>query len=306
MFDYDRDSWKILVDVEKTRDFYNNLSRAETQFSRNFKLYIGSLTSEEKSFFDSMGVDIFSCYVTTKCVKLKKGEVYVCEGEIVVCVADNSCSNDSSVALTDLLKNYKPSEFNDSAFKIGRFRIDFWKNWCSSSFVPEGFVSYDFYCDDIQWVLDEPICDIDYKARELQHYSEAFSTLGIKATAIDPDSIEEYKKEWVDAFARPSRHITKIRNVCSMYIWHLFSFGFRDCYEEDEADKQYDMQEKGECVFLSNISDIAFIIEGADLLSAEILSQFIDVTITDKDFSWTYCKTHEGDFGPYFYKKDNN
>lgn len=305
MLDYDRDSWKISIDPERTRDYYKNHSRDETQFSKNFKSYIGSLTSEEKSFFDSMGVDIFSCEVDIRHARIKKTDIYNCEGEIIVCAADNSCSNDSSVALTDLLKNYKPG-FSDVVFEIGRFTIHFLGARGSYSFIPDGFVCYKFYCNDIQWMLDEPIVKIDYGTIELQRYNEAFSTLGIKATAIDPDSIEEYKKEWVDAFARPSRNITKIRNVCAMYIWHLFSFGFRDCYEEDEADKKYDMQEKGECVFLSNIRNIAFIIEDATPLTSKLLSQFIDITITPKDFSWTYCKTHEGDFGPYFYKKDNN
>ena len=53
---------------------------------------------------------------------------------------------------------------------------------------------------------------------------------------------------------------------------------------------------------MSNIDDIAYRIENADALTAKILEQFIDVTVTASDFSWTYVKTHEGDCGPYFHK----
>lgn len=41
----------------------------------------------------------------------------------------------------------------------------------------------------------------------------------------------------------------------------------------------------------------------AEKLTAEMLNGFIDVTVSDKAFSWTYCKTHESMCGPYYYKK---
>lgn len=43
--------------------------------------------------------------------------------------------------------------------------------------------------------------------------------------------------------------------------------------------------------------------ENAENLTAELLEQFVDVTITASDFTWTYAKTHESMCGPYFYKK---
>ena len=36
---------------------------------------------------------------------------------------------------------------------------------------------------------------------------------------------------------------------------------------------------------------------------ADALNSCIDVTVSDKALSWTYCKTHESMCGPYFYKK---
>ena len=48
--------------------------------------------------------------------------------------------------------------------------------------------------------------------------------------------------------------------------------------------------------------------EGTYSLKAETLEKFTDVIVTSANFAWTYCKTHESDIGPYFYrpKKKNN
>ena len=76
-----------------------------------------------------------------------------------------------------------------------------------------------------------------------------------------------------------------------------------ECDDEEIASEKYNVQEKADCVFLSNINDIGFRIENAEALTAKMLEQFIDVTVTAHDFSWTYVRTHEeGICGPYFCK----
>lgn len=299
--------WKITVDVEKTREYYENCKRLEDKASRNFKLYCNDLSSEEKSFFESFGVDIFSCYVETYKVELPENkEFLVCSGEFPVCVENIVYPYEYSLPIEEVIERYQAGTLDDNQIRIGRFRIEFLGKERSSVFMPKGFVCFEFFCDDIKWLLPEAVEKIDYEEKEKRHYYEAFSALGIKATEIDLDSLNTYKNDWVEIFAEPKENIEKIKDVCSAHIWHIFSYGFLACYEKESASELYDMQSKDECVFISNISDIAFIIEDANSLTAEILNQFIDVTVTAKDFSWTYCKTHEGDCGPYFYKKDKD
>jgi len=296
--------WKITVDVEKTKEYYKGCSRPESRSAKNLKLNLGALTDEEKCFFDSFGVDILSCYVEIKCFESEKEEHWLCKGEFPVCVESIVYPDEYFLPIDEVVERYQAGTLADEPIRIGRFRIEFSDEERSAVFMPEGFVCFEFFCDNINWLLDDPVDKIDYRERELQHYYETFSRLGIKACEIDKDLIDPYRNEWVEAFASPKKNIKKIKNVCSMYIWHIFSFGFLGCFEEDEAAESYDAQNKNECVFISNISDVAFVLEDARALTAKILNQFIDVTITAKDFSWTYCKTHECDCGPYFYKKN--
>ena len=84
-------------------------------------------------------------------------------------------------------------------------------------------------------------------------------------------------------------------------MWHIFSYDFLT-FEEDPS-VCYNNADKTKCVLISNVDEIGFVLCDAEKLPAEILNDFIDVTISDKAFSWTYCKTHESMCGPYFYKK---
>ena len=84
-------------------------------------------------------------------------------------------------------------------------------------------------------------------------------------------------------------------------MWHIFSFDFLT--SEEDPSVCYNNADKTKCVLISNVDEIGFVLCDAEKLTAEILNDFIDVTISDKTFSWTYCKTHESMCGPYYYKK---
>ena len=87
------------------------------------------------------------------------------------------------------------------------------------------------------------------------------------------------------------------------FLWYIFSFEFLKCETDDAAKYLFNKESKNKCVLVSNVDDGAFQLENAESITAELLEQFVDVTITASDFSWTYTKTHEGMCGPYFYKK---
>ena len=73
--------------------------------------------------------------------------------------------------------------------------------------------------------------------------------------------------------------------------------------QEDTAKNLFNQENKNKCVLVSNVDDVAFQLENAESITAELLDHFVDITITASDFSWTYTKTHEKLCGPYFYKK---
>ena len=104
-------------------------------------------------------------------------------------------------------------------------------------------------------------------------------------------------------------NIKEIKKLCldsrkyTPFLWYIFSFEFLNCETEEDAKTMFNQVNKGTCVIVSNVDDIAYCLENAENITAELLEQFVDVTITASDFSWTYAKTHEDMCGPYFYKK---
>ena len=84
-------------------------------------------------------------------------------------------------------------------------------------------------------------------------------------------------------------------------MWHLFSFEFLS--SEENPKEAYNNTNKAECVIISNVDEIGFTVTNADGLVADLLDEFIDMTVSSTDFSWTYCKTHECMCGPYYFKK---
>ena len=91
------------------------------------------------------------------------------------------------------------------------------------------------------------------------------------------------------------------------FLWHLFSYAKKYCLEEKEAEKAFNSEHKDFCYVFWQHSDYALIIENAGALNANDLKDEYDVYIVDKEFNWTYVKTHEtGQCGPYFGRKVSN
>ena len=47
--------WKIAVDIDRTKEYYNTYEKNDNQANRNFAEYCKDLTVEEKAFFDALG-----------------------------------------------------------------------------------------------------------------------------------------------------------------------------------------------------------------------------------------------------------
>lgn len=115
----------------------------------------------------------------------------------------------------------------------------------------------------------------------------------------------EYKREWLMAFAPSDIKEKELVKACldeGCFLWHLFSYEYVSAYEGEHAQSLFDRQFKESAVLIDNIEDVCYRITNLSVLNSVFLEDWIDVTVTAEDFSWTYSKTHEL-IGPYFYRK---
>ncbi|MGZ0051393.1 DUF4275 family protein [Brevibacillus gelatini] len=83
-----------------------------------------------------------------------------------------------------------------------------------------------------------------------------------------------------------------------------FSYGKRDCLQGEEADQAFRQVAKEAYYVLYQLSNKVWIMENPSRLSVEDLAKEEDVYVVDKQFTWTYVRTHEtGWFGPYFCRR---
>lgn len=132
----------------------------------------------------------------------------------------------------------------------------------------------------------------------------------IKVTEI-PKWGTYLRKQWEDNFAnhislqeKKAIYLHDNNGACG-FLWHLFSYKKKNCLQGEEADKALNNEDKNTCyIFYQHIDD-ALILEEAGTLGANDFVDELDVYVVDKEFSWTYVKTHEtGWLGSYFSRKD--
>ncbi len=329
-------SWMIEVDVDKTREFYSEYKRKNTQANRNFAEYCKNLSADEKEFFENFGIDPICCEIEHIGVSRKKE--FPCGGQYFVCGKYLQYPKEELLTPEELAANDFEDEREDNRVYIGIFQFEFQHEDYTINEIPEnmpeGFICIDFWCEEMKWLLKEKPEErmyesprfweihkiIGFKLRDRrQHilyiegakkeFSDFFDSLDIKVIPLKKKEIVPYKKEWIKKFTPDGTDIKEAERHClstrkyTAFLWHIFSYEILPCKEEETADEAFNKENKKNCVFISNVHDIAYRIDNAGNLTAEMLKQFIDVTVTAEDFSWTYSKTHEGYCGPYFYRR---
>ncbi|MCU4848370.1 DUF4275 family protein [Bacillus paranthracis] len=87
------------------------------------------------------------------------------------------------------------------------------------------------------------------------------------------------------------------------YLWHIFSYEKKKCLEGKEAENTFHNEGKKECYIFYQHCDDVLLIKDASLLSMDDMYKG-DIYIVDREFTWTFVKTHEHRWcGPYFAKK---
>ncbi len=327
--------WKIAVDIDKTKEYYAEYERNNSQANRNFAEYCKNLTVEEKSFFDDFGIDPVCCEIEFIGADGKGN--FPCGGYYLVCGEYLEYPPEELTTIEELAENDFVDERPDPRVDIGMFEFDFQCDKYEFNDIPEdmpeGFICICFWCEEMKWLLSEKPEQMMYepprfweihkiikeridnkKQQELDleatkhEFTHTFENFNIKYYPLSKKEIAKYKKEWVNRFAPADANIKEIKKLClasrkyTPFLWHIFSYEFLDCETGEKAEELFNQESKDACVIVSNVDDIAYRLENAENLTAELLEQFIDVTITTSDFTWTYTKTHEY-IGPYFYKK---
>ncbi len=323
--------WKIAVDIEKTKEYYRNYIINENQANRNFSEYCKGLTSEEKSFFESFGIDPVCCEIEH--IGVNKKKEFPCGGHYLICGSYVEFPPENLISVEELAENGFVDDRDDPRIQIGGFEFDFQCEYDIKD-IPEGFICVEFWCENMRWIINEkPNADmIMYesprfweigkiikekrqfrKQRELdfeekkQEFKNTFEQLGIEYFELKSNEIKKYKQNWIAAFSPEGADEKEIKKLCLLkkkympFLWHIFSYEF--LISEIKPEEYYNNMNKSDCLIISNVEDIGFCLKNADQLTADILEEFVDVTISAKDFSWTYCKTHESMCGPYYYKK---
>ncbi|MFQ6178852.1 DUF4275 family protein [Bacillus paranthracis] len=118
-----------------------------------------------------------------------------------------------------------------------------------------------------------------------------------------------FRKRWEDNFANHLSDEEKEdiflygdKYRCG-YLWHIFSYEKKKCLEGKEAENTFHNEGKKECYIFYQHCDDVLLIKDASLLSMDDMYKG-DIYIADREFTWTFVKTHEHRWcGPYFAKK---
>jgi hypothetical protein len=325
-------NFEIVPDFQMTKDYYSNLKPAETQVARNFAEYCKNMPEEEKSFFENFGID--ASKITIAGTYDKKENLLFCFGYAYFCGEYLKTDFPELVTVEQIGENPEALfDYKDTSFKVGNFEFIFEREEFSAEHgAPEGFMAVNFTLADIPWLLDEkpekailayePIkkwevhkllwnsikakkASIDYKRKSIKFIEETLTESGIEFRKMGKREYERYRTEWVKRMTPGFADEKNVREHClgeGCYLWHLFSFSHAHAIEGKEAFAEFDATKKCKSILLCNWDEKGYVLSHTYKLKAETLEKFTDVIVTSANFAWTYCKTHEYDCGPYFYR----
>ena len=125
--------------------------------------------------------------------------------------------------------------------------------------------------------------------------------------------IQDFEKKWMSSFANgiDKKDIQKYVVSTGNYIWHIFSWKLlpQGSYlVGDAARKAFDClskEQRENALYIEPFGSEETFSLSCQNATAKKLDHYTEIYAAAKDFSWTYIKTHEGDWcGPYFYRKE--
>ena len=331
-------NFEIAHDIQMTKDYYSDLIPEDTQIARNFAEYCKNMPSEEKAFFESLGIEAEKICVAGTYDK-KENTVFCFGCALFAGECPNAYPPESIVAEQIAENSEIVFDYKDSVFKIGNFEFVLENGAiCADTSMPDGFMALNFTLTDIPWLLDEkpekgiiacePVkkweihkhiwgavkskkAEFDYKRKSIKFIEETLGENGIEFRKMRRHEYERYRAEWFKRMTPGYADEKRARIHClgeGCYLWHLFSYGHAHAIEGEDASAEFNETKKCKSILLCNWDEKGYVLSHTYKLNADTLEKFTDVIVTSANFAWTYCKTHESDCGPYFYrpKKKNN
>lgn len=327
--------WEIDIETEKTKQYYNSLTITDDrQVYRNFAKYCESLTKEEQDFFDSFAINPLICKIVTVGKSKKK---LPCGGHYYVYGKYINTPKEIVWTVEQFSGRNRIDDYPDPKVTVGVFQFDFQNpenQFCNiPEDIPEGCICIHFWCEKMPWLLEEN-CELesiyppkfweigriikkwkahrqskkDYKKDIEQGIVRSFSEADIDFEIMTEKEVLEYKKQWLSVFAPKDADIRKLNKLCLSsrkiygFLWHLFSYEYIKTPYSEQATVLFDKKVKDTAVFIENTENLGYRIHNLSKLNSDYLNEWIDVTVTASDFSWTYSKTHESELGPYYYE----
>jgi hypothetical protein len=322
--------FEIAPDVQRTKDYYSDLTPAQTQAARNFSAYCANMPEEEKMFFESLGIDPEKVFDICG-VYSKKEKTFECYGFFYFC--GEYVQAEFPEEIIDGMPSIVGTETEENSYNIGNFEITFQTPvFDEENSAPDGFRVLRFNCYGLPWLLDEKPekellkyeepkkweihkrlfeaakekkAMLDYKRGNIKYIEETLTESGLEFRKMGKREYERYRTEWVKRMTPGFADEKRVRIHClgeGCFLWHLFSFSHAHAVEGSEASAEFDATKKCKSILLCSYEEKGYVLSHTYKLKAETLELFTDVIITSANFAWTYCKTHEMDCGPYFYR----
>ncbi|MEH7236714.1 DUF4275 family protein [Bacillus sp. JJ1562] len=118
------------------------------------------------------------------------------------------------------------------------------------------------------------------------------------------------RSEWESHFAghlSDQEKRTIYLNSNNGYLWHLFSYEKKKCFDGEAAEEAFNDESKNECYIFYQRWDYAVLVKNASKLHVSDFGDETDIYVVDKDFRWTFVITHEtGLCGPYFSRNEKH
>lgn len=305
--------WIIEVNIEATKEHYKILQLyfsdvpsyrkyATNQCYRNYTAYCNTMPSEEKYFFNKLGIApeysrVLGFRIDKECDFFVQGNYFVI-GSFIRKPADTIWNEQPDIC-------------------IGKFQFTvLHPEWLSPSIlgnIPEQSVCIHFRATGIPWLLDEEYklkyyefptnMDINHTTKIKNDLRNVLKNISSNYREMSEKETMDFVRQWFERVV-PADKSEEAKKRCfsspivNNLLWHAFSFV--PCEKESHAVNMYDSLGHNDFVLLMNSEKIGFIVKNGHGLTSNIINAYNDIVITDINFRWTYVHTHESMCGPYF------
>ncbi len=300
LFEYEK--WKIEIDEERTRAYYNTLPAQNTQANRNLMLYLECMQPQDRAIADALCFDPSklntegALYVSTY-LHRERGwtgwaDCYVFGKILQEPQIDMITLDDVAEQGIEILADRETGEITAGAL---RFEIE--PPDCEEAEKPAGALYISVCVDAVAWLLDEPCENTETEGftvfekvkwnlhslfvgkreereemkKDAARIAEWFAAHGMILTPMEHRTMLQYKKEWVSHYtddpkiakaALPSRRMHNL-------LWHVFSFEEGKALEGEAASAAFDTVPKGGAVMYVDDADTAFCAQSISDLTAK-------------------------------------